>query len=213
VNGPQVGEDGVARCPWGSAPGMLRDYHDTEWGLPVRGEAALFERLTLEAFQSGLSWSTILAKRPAFREVFDGFDVDAVAAYDDAKRAALLADARIVRNRMKVDATIANARATVRLREDGGLEALAHAHRPAEPPAPERIEDVPATSPESVALSKALKRAGFTFVGPTTMHALMEAVGLTNTHLVGCHRREVVASARSRWPLSDTPPPTPRRHP
>jgi DNA-3-methyladenine glycosylase I len=176
----------------------MRDYHDTEWGLPVRGESGLFERLTLEAFQSGLSWATILAKRPAFREVFDGFDVDAVAAYDDTKRAALLADVRIVRNRMKVDATITNARATVRLRDDGGLEAFVHAHAPAAPPSPARTEEVPTTSPESVALSKALKKQGFVFVGPTTMHALMEAVGLTNTHLVGCHRREVVAAAAER---------------
>ena len=189
MSGPVIGEDGVARCPWAGGPGPLRDYHDTEWGMPVRGESALFERLTLEAFQSGLSWATILAKRPAFREVFDGFDVAAIAEYGDAKRAALLADARIVRNRMKVDATVTNARATLRLREDGGLERFVHAHRPAEQPTPERTEQVPATSPESVALSKALKKQGFVFVGPTTMHALMEAVGLTNTHLVGCHRR------------------------
>ena len=120
--GPVIGEDGLARCPWAGGPGPMRDYHDTEWGVPVSGESAVFERLTLEAFQSGLSWSTILAKRPAFREVFDGFDVDRIAEYDDAKRAALMADARIVRNRLKVDATIVNARATIRLRDEGGLE-------------------------------------------------------------------------------------------
>src|SRR5690606_6975101 len=170
-------------------PGPMRDYHDTEWGLPVHGEAAHFERLTLEAFQSGLSWATILAKRPAFREAFDGFDVEAVAAYDDAKRAALMADARIVRNRAKVEAAITNARATLALRTDGGLEALLHAHRPVEQPAPSTVAEVPTTSTASIALSKELKRRGFTFVGPTTMHALMEAIGLVDTHLVGCHRR------------------------
>lgn len=198
VGGPVIGEDGVARCPWAGGPGVMRDYHDTEWGMPVRGESAVFERLTLEAFQSGLSWATILNKRPAFREVFDGFSVDLVAAYGAAKRDALLADARIVRNRMKVDATITNARAAVRLRDEGGLEAFVHGHRPDTPPEPHRIDEVPATSPESVALSKALKKRGFAFVGPTTMHALMEAIGLTNTHLVGCHRRGIVAAAATR---------------
>lgn len=192
--GPVVGEDGVARCPWAAAPGAMRDYHDTEWGVPVTGDAAereraLFERLTLEAFQSGLSWATILAKRPAFREVFDGFDVDTIAGYGDAKRAALLADARIVRNRLKVDATITNARATVGLRDRGGLEAVVLAHRPEVQPAPETTADLPGRSPDSLALSKALKKEGLTFVGPTTMYALMEALGLVDTHLVGCHRR------------------------
>ena len=189
--GPVIGEDGVARCTWAGGPGMMRDYHDTEWGLPVSGESAVFERLTLEAFQSGLSWSTILTKRPAFREVFDGFDVDAIAAYDGAKREALLADARIVRNRLKVDATIANARATVALREHGGLERLVEHYRPATPPEPHDTADLVAQSPESVALSKALKKQGFAFVGPTTMYALMEALGLVDPHLVGCHRRGV----------------------
>jgi DNA-3-methyladenine glycosylase I len=169
----------------------MRDYHDTEWGVPVSGESAVFERLTLEAFQSGLSWSTILAKRPAFREVFDGFDVDRIAEYDDAKRAALMADARIVRNRLKVDATIVNARATIGLRDSGGLEQLVLAHRPESGPEPVTTEDLVGSSPESLALSKALKKHGFTFVGPTTMHALMEALGIVNTHLAGCHRRGV----------------------
>jgi len=198
--GPVVGDDGVARCPWAAATGMMRDYHDTEWGVPLAGdgparERALFERLTLEAFQSGLSWATILAKRPAFREVFDGFDVDTVAGYDDAKRASLLADARIVRNRLKVDATITNARAAVALREAGGLESLVLGHRPAEQPAPETTADLVGSSPESLALSKELKRHGFTFVGPTTMYALMEALGLVDTHLRGCHRRGCATSA------------------
>lgn len=189
--GPVTGEDGIARCPWAGGPGPMRDYHDTEWGVPVSGESAVFERLTLEAFQSGLSWSTILAKRPAFREVFDGFDVDRIAAYDDTKRAALMADARIVRNRLKVDATIVNARATIALRDDGGLEQLVLAHRPEAAPAPLTTDDQVASSPESLALSKALKKRGFTFVGPTTMYALMEALGIVDTHLAGCHRRGV----------------------
>src|SRR4051812_49811359 len=121
---PVIGEDGVPRCPWAGGPGVMRDYHDTEWGNRVSGESAYLERLTLEAFQSGLSWSTILNKRPAFRKAFCGFDADAIAAFDDQDVARLMADVGIVRNRMKVDAAITNARATVRLREQEGLEAL-----------------------------------------------------------------------------------------
>lgn len=192
--GPVVGDDGVARCPWGSGDGMMQEYHDTEWGTAVEGESAYFERLTLEAFQSGLSWATILRKRPAFREAFAGFDVDAVAGFDDADRARLMADAGIVRNRRKVDATITNAGATLALREAGDVDGLAGLLRSFAPdvgPAPRTVEEVPATSPESLALSKELKRRGFVFVGPTTMHALMEALGLVDTHLLGCHRRGV----------------------
>jgi DNA-3-methyladenine glycosylase I len=189
MSGPVIGEDGVARCPWGSAPGVMRGYHDTEWGARVHGESAFFERLTLEAFQSGLSWSTILNKREAFREVFAGFDADAVAAYDDADVARLMAEPRIVRNRLKIDATLINARATVALREGEGLEEFVLGFRPGRPPAPESTDQVTTTSPESIALSKALKRQGFAFVGPTTMFALMEALGIFDPHLVGCHRR------------------------
>ena len=187
--GPVIGEDGIARCPW--AVGENRPYHDDEWGRRVSGEAAVFERLTLEAFQSGLSWLIILRKRPAFREAFGGFDVEAVAAYDDARLAALMENAGIVRNRLKIEATRTNARAAVALRERGGLEDFVWSFRPDETPAPETTEQLPTTSPESLALSKALKKAGFTFVGPTTMHALMEAIGIVDTHLVGCHRRGV----------------------
>jgi DNA-3-methyladenine glycosylase I len=187
--GVVVGDDGVARCPWGDGHDVMRAYHDTEWGLPVVGEAAHLERLTLEAFQSGLSWRTILMKRPAFREAFAGFDADRVAAYDERDVARLMADARIVRNRAKVDAAITNARATVALREQGGLAFLIKAHRPADPPAPSETGEVPASTAESLALSKALKKAGFAFVGPTTMYALMEAIGIVDDHLVGCHRR------------------------
>jgi DNA-3-methyladenine glycosylase I len=191
--GPVIGEDGVARCPWGSGPGVMRDYHDTEWGNPVRGEPAYLERLTLEAFQSGLSWSTILNKREAFREVFHGFDADAIAAFGEDDEARLMQDARIVRNRAKISAAVINARATVALREapdlEGGLEALILSFAPETPPAPASTEEMLTTSPESLALSKALKKRGFAFVGPTTMFALMEAIGVFDPHLVGCHRR------------------------
>jgi DNA-3-methyladenine glycosylase I len=191
--GPLVGEDGVARCPWGGGPGVMRDYHDQEWGNRVRGESAYLERLTLEAFQSGLSWSTILSKREAFREVFHGFDADRMAAFDEDDEARLMQDARIVRNRAKISAAVVNARATVALRDDpgidGGLEALVLSFAPDDPPAPRTTEEMQTTSPESVALSKALKKNGFAFVGPTTMFALMEAVGIVDTHLVDSHRR------------------------
>ncbi len=189
MTGPVTGDDGRDRCPWAGGPGPMRDYHDGEWGEPIRGEAAYFERLTLEAFQSGLSWSTILAKREAFREVFAGFDAEAVAAYDDAEVARLLADARIVRNRRKVEAAVVNARATLALREHGGLEQLVLAHAPADPPEPRTTQEQATTSPESVALARELKRRGFAFVGPTTMFALMEATGVFDPHLVGCFRR------------------------
>jgi DNA-3-methyladenine glycosylase I len=187
--GVVVGEDGVARCPWGDGDVVMRAYHDTEWGLPVVGEAAHLERLTLEAFQSGLSWRTILLKRPAFREAFADFDADRIAAYDERDVTRLMADARIVRNHAKVNAAITNARATVALREQGGLAGLIESHRPADPPPPSEAGQVPASTPESLALSKALKKAGFAFVGPTTMYALMEAIGIVDDHLVGCHRR------------------------
>jgi DNA-3-methyladenine glycosylase I len=191
--GAVTGEDGVARCPWGSGAGVMRDYHDTEWGNRVPGESADLERLTLEAFQSGLSWSTILHKREAFREVFHGFDADAVAAFGADDEARLMADARIVRNRAKISAAVVNARATVALRDapdlDGGLESLVLSFAPDEPPAPSTTEEMQTTSPESKALSKELKRRGFAFVGPTTMFALMEAIGVFDPHLVGCFRR------------------------
>jgi DNA-3-methyladenine glycosylase I len=169
----------------------MRDYHDTEWGVPVRGERGLFERLSLEGFQAGLSWSTILNKRGRFREVFHGFDVDRVAAMSDADLEELLQDTGIVRNRAKILATRRNAQATVVLRDDGGLEAFVDRFRPEADPEPATAADVPAISPESTALSKALRKRGFGFVGPTTMHALMEATGLVDTHLLGCHRRGV----------------------
>ena len=193
VMGPLTGEDGVTRCPWaGTEPGLIRDYHDEEWGRAIAGDAAWFERLTLEAFQSGLSWATILRKRPAFRAAFDGFDPRLVAAYDDADVERLMADAGIVRNRAKVLAAVTNARAVVALTDaegDGALERLVRSHAPQEAPAPHDTAEQQTTSPGSLALSKELKRRGFTFVGPTTMFALMEATGVFDPHLVGCHRR------------------------
>lgn len=187
--GPIVGADGVARCPWGDSDDVMRAYHDTEWGMPVHGEAAHLERLTLEAFQSGLSWRTILLKRPAFREAFDGFDAERMAAYDDSDVERLMADAGIVRNLAKVKAAITNAGATVDLRDRGGLAALIERHRPTAPIAPETTDDVQVKTPESLALSKGLKKEGFVFVGPTTMQALMEAIGVVDDHLAGCDRR------------------------
>ena len=184
-----VGTDGVARCPWGAGDLINLAYHDAEWGMRVSGEAAHLERLTLEAFQSGLSWLTILNKRDNFRAAFADFDADAVAAFGPADVERLMADAGIVRNRRKVEAAVTNARATVALRERGGLEAFLWSFRPEPGPAPRTTADVPTTSPESIALSKALKKAGFAHVGPTTMYALMEAVGLVDDHLEGCHRR------------------------
>lgn len=189
VTGPVTGEDGLARCPWAAGSEQLRSYHDTEWGQRVHGEPAYLERLTLEGFQSGLSWATILAKREAFRELFHGFDADAVARFGEPDLERLMGDARIVRNRRKVEAAVTNARATVALRDDGGLEALVLSHRPADPPAPATTAQQATTSPESVALARELKRRGFAFVGPTTMFALMEAIGVFDPHLVGCFRR------------------------
>ena len=190
-DGALVGEDGLARCPWAGAAGTMRDYHDTEWGVPVRGEQGLFERLCLEGFQAGLSWATILNKRDRFREVFHGFDVERVAAMSDAEVERLLTDTGIVRNRAKIEATRKNATATLALRDDGGLEAFVESFRPARDPEPRSPAEVPTTTPESIALSKALRKRGFGFVGPTTMHALMEATGLVDTHLLGCHRRGI----------------------
>lgn len=184
-----MADDGLSRCPWAVGDDVNRAYHDTEWGLRVSGEAAHFERLSLEVFQSGLSWRTILLKRPAFREAFAKFDPDAVAAFDDADVERLMADAGIVRNRRKVEATITNARATLLLRERGGLEEFLWAFAPQPGPAPVTSSDVPTSTAESVAMSKALKAAGFVHVGPTTMYALMEAIGLVDDHLADCHRR------------------------
>lgn len=189
MSGAILGDDGVSRCPWGVGDPVNLAYHDREWGMPVAGESAYLERLTLEAFQSGLSWLTILNKRESFREVFAGFDADVIASYDESDVERLMGDARIVRNRLKINATITNAKATVALRESGGLAAFIESFRPDVRPTPYATGDIPAQTSESLALSKALKRQGFTFVGPTTMYALMQAIGLVDDHLGDCHRR------------------------
>jgi DNA-3-methyladenine glycosylase I len=188
-DGLVIGEDDLARPAWASVDPILRDYYDTEWGMPVHGERELYERISLEAFQAGLSWATILRKRPAFRAAFDGFDPDRVAAYDERNVGRLLDDPGIVRNRLKIRAAITNAKATVALRADGGLDRLVWSFRPEETPMPRRIADIPTTSTESSALAGELRCRGFAFVGPTTMFALMEAIGMVDTHLVGSHRR------------------------
>ncbi|WP_157157796.1 MULTISPECIES: DNA-3-methyladenine glycosylase I [unclassified Diaminobutyricimonas] len=184
-----MGADGLARPAWAAGDDLLRDYYDTEWGMPVRDERGLFERISLEGFQAGLSWATILRKRPAFRAAFAGFDPDIVARYTDADVERLMADAGIVRNRMKIRATITNAAATIALRDEGGLARFVWSFQPETTLAPRQSSDIPTSSPESVALSKALRAKGFAFVGPTTMFALMEAIGMIDTHLVDSHRR------------------------
>ncbi|MGC0142624.1 DNA-3-methyladenine glycosylase I [Pseudactinotalea sp. Z1732] len=184
-----VASDGLARPAWAARSELLRHYYDNEWGMPVRDERGMYERLTLETFQSGLSWAVILRKRPGFRDAFGGFAPDVVAAYTGADVDRLLADARIVRNRAKILAAVTNARATIDLRAEGGLADFVWSFQPATTPRPRRMSEVPTRSVESEALAKALRSRGFTFVGPTTMFALMEAVGMVDTHLVGSHRR------------------------
>jgi DNA-3-methyladenine glycosylase I len=188
ATGLVVGQDGKLRCPWGlSTPDYLA-YHDDEWGKPVHGDQAIFERLCLEAFQSGLSWLTILRKRENFRKAFAGFDIQAVAAFTDADVARLLADAGIVRNRAKVNAAIANARAALDLKE--GLSELVWGYAETEPrPAPRTVADLPAQTDASKALAKDLRKRGFVFTGPVTVYAAMQACGLVNDHLEGCFAR------------------------
>ncbi|WP_114453599.1 DNA-3-methyladenine glycosylase I [Halopolyspora algeriensis] len=185
-----LGTDGRARCPWGSGPADYSTYHDTEWGVPLRGEQELFERISLESFQSGLSWLTILRKREAFRQAFAGFDPGRVAGFGDEDRERLLSDATIVRNRAKIDATIRNARALLEL--DRSLDELLWSFAPdaGNRKRPVTIADVPATTPESEAMAKELKRRGFVFVGPTTCYALMQATGMVDDHLTDCWRAE-----------------------
>jgi len=185
--GPVAGPDGRLRCPWGlSAPEYVA-YHDDEWGRPVRGDQAIFERLCLEAFQSGLSWLTILRKRENFRKAFAGFDIPVVAAFTDADVARLLADAGIVRNRAKVNAAITNARAALEVKE--GLSDLVWSYAETARPAPRTLADVPAQTPASKALAKELRGRGFVFTGPVTVYAAMQACGLVNDHLAECFAR------------------------
>jgi DNA-3-methyladenine glycosylase I len=186
VTGPVAGPDGLLRCPWGMSAADYVTYHDDEWGRPVRDDVGLFERLSLEAFQSGLSWLTILRKRPNFRAAFRGFDIAAVAAFGPQDVARLLADPGIVRNRAKIEATINNARAALEL--PFGLAALAWSYA-GEHQAPATSADVPAWTPASKALSAQLRRSGFRFTGPVTAYALMQACGIVDDHLIGCFRR------------------------
>jgi DNA-3-methyladenine glycosylase I len=194
---PDYAPDDRPRC-WPMSDPLYVDYHDKEWGRPVTEERGLLEKLCLEGFQSGLSWLTILRKREAFREAFAGFEADRLARFGprDVKR--LLANAAIVRHRGKIEAAIANARATVALREGGtDLPELLWTNRPPEAPAPTTLSDMRVTTPESVSLSKELKRRGFRFVGPTTLHSLMQACGLVNEHLAGCFVRAEVERERA----------------
>ncbi|MFC8064963.1 DNA-3-methyladenine glycosylase I [Streptomyces sp. NPDC057293] len=185
-----AGPDGALRCPWALSTADYVTYHDEEWGRAVHGDEALYERLSLEAFQSGLSWITILRRRAGFRAAFAGFAIADVAAFTDEDRERLLADEGIIRNRAKIDATIANARVLADW-APGELDDLiwSHAPDPAARPAPKTLADVPAITPESTALSKALKKRGLRFVGPTTAYALMQACGLVNDHLETCVAR------------------------
>ncbi|GAA3563782.1 DNA-3-methyladenine glycosylase I [Streptomyces osmaniensis] len=185
-----AGPDGALRCPWALSTPDYVTYHDEEWGRPVHGDDALFERLSLEAFQSGLSWITILRRREGFRAAFAGFEIAKVATFTDVDKDRLLADAGIIRNRAKIEATMANARALAEW-TPGDLDDLiwSHAPDPAARPAPKTLADVPAVTPESTALSKALKKRGLRFVGPTTAYALMQACGLVDDHLASCVAR------------------------
>jgi DNA-3-methyladenine glycosylase I len=188
ADGLVEGPDGRWRCPWPGDDPLYRDYHDTEWGVPVHDERRLYEKVCLEGFQAGLSWLTVLRKRPAFREAFHGFDPARVAAMDEADVGRLLDDAGIIRHRGKIEATIANARCVVALREAGeSFHDLVWSFAPdPPPPRPARMRDVPATTTASTALSRALHRRGFRFVGPTTAYAFMQSMGMVDDHLVGC---------------------------
>jgi DNA-3-methyladenine glycosylase I len=188
-----AGPDGALRCPWALSTTDYVTYHDEEWGRPVHGDEALFERLSLEAFQSGLSWITILRRRAGFRAAFADFKIDAVAAFTDEDRNRLLADAGIIRNRAKIDATLANARVLAGW-SPGELDELIWSHAPdtATRAVPKTLADVPAVTDESTALSKALKKRGLRFVGPTTAYALMQACGLVDDHLAACVSRGAV---------------------
>ncbi|WP_054816358.1 DNA-3-methyladenine glycosylase I [Nocardia arizonensis] len=181
---PAPVSDGRIRCPWSEGSQLYRDYHDHEWGRRLHGDDAMFERMCLEAFQSGLAWITILRKRPAFRIAFAGFSIERVAEFGDADVDRLLADTGIVRNRAKIESAIANARVAAGLRS--GLDELIWSFAPPSRPRPRSTAEVPATSPESIALAKELKKRGFRFVGPTTAYALMQAVGMVDDHLSDC---------------------------
>ena len=189
--GVRVGDDGRSRCAWVGADAEYERYHDEEWGTPLHGDRELFEKLSLEGFQAGLSWITILRRRPAFREVFHQFDIGRVAALTPADVEALMLDARIIRNRAKIEATIGNARLALELTRGapGALDALMWGFAPsARDRRPADFSEVPAFTPESTAMSTELRRLGFRFVGPTTLYALMQSSGMVDDHVAGCHR-------------------------
>lgn len=196
ARGPVAGPDGRLRCPWATGGADYLAYHDDEWGRPVRDDTGLFERLCLEAFQSGLSWLTILRKRENFRAAFRGFDPVAVAAFGAEDEARLLADAGIVRNRAKIAAAIRNARAALAV--PGGLAAVVWQYADDSGPAPVTMADVPAATPGSRALARELRRLGFVFTGPVTAYATMQACGVVNDHLAGCWRRDIDPGSQVR---------------
>jgi DNA-3-methyladenine glycosylase I len=183
----RIGPDGIARCAWVGDDPEYRRYHDEEWGMPLHGDRALFEKMSLEGFQAGLSWITILRKRPRFREVFAGFDPETVSRFGESDVERLMADAGIIRNRAKILATISNAQLVVDM-EDGELDAFLWSFAPSAWPRPRTFADVPATTPDSDAMSKALRKRGFRFVGSTTMYALMQSAGMVDDHVEGCWR-------------------------
>jgi len=186
-----TGPDGLARCAWVGADEEHRRYHDEEWGRPLHGDRALFEKLCLEGFQAGLSWITILRRRDGFRAAFAGFEPDVLAAWGEAEVAERMADSRIIRNRAKIEATLGNARVLLGLQAERGgaaLDELIWSFAPAPGRRPRSFAELPATTPESTALSAALRRLGFRFVGPTTVYALMQSAGLVDDHIEGCHR-------------------------
>jgi DNA-3-methyladenine glycosylase I len=192
-----IGADGQPRCAWGASTPEYQPYHDEEWGRPVGDDNRVYEKICLEGFQSGLSWITILRKREGFRRAFAAFDPVKVARFDDSDVARLLQDAAIVRHRGKILATIANAQATVALREQGvSLAGLVWQYEPPGRDRPEALGDLPASTPESEALSKQLRKHGFRFVGPTTVYAAMQALGVVNDHLSGCFARDEIEQAR-----------------
>ncbi len=196
-NGVVTGDDGVARCAWGDSAPEYRPYHDTEWGFPVADDVRLFEKLSLEGFQSGLSWLTILRKREGFRKAFKGFEPDKVARFREQDVQRLLGDASIIRHRGKIEAVINNAQRMLELREsEGSLAAYVWRF---EPERERRDESLPSITPESQAMAKDLKKRGWRFVGPTTAYAFMQAMGLVNDHALGCDTHDAVARARARF--------------
>ncbi len=194
--GPLVGEDGLARCPWADSPADYRAYHDREWGHPVRGDDRIFERLSLEGFQSGLSWLTILRRRDAFREAFADFDPRRIAEYDEVDVDRLVADARIIRHRGKIEATVSNARVLVDWQAADGVGVLDDLvwSFASESPAPQSLSDVPVSTTASESLTRQLKARGWRFLGPTSAYAAMQAIGVVNDHLAGCHARSLTRS-------------------